>query len=168
MFLAVDELMANPKSNIWKSIIINRQFLLGTTTDLFKMIPSRQFDKESRLKLIDFLIHKKILVKGDWFCDFKGKPIIGYMKGSPADPDVSLSLAYFGLDIEEYKTSLNLSNQNKRLINGKTISQSCLFTGQLQERIQNDDWYESNITVDERLIFVKDNLLQTTSSSRTY
>lgn len=48
------------------------------------------------------------------------------------------------------------------------INQSCLFTGQLQERIQNDDWYKSNIAIDERLIFVKDNLLQTTSSSRMY
>lgn len=160
--------MSNPKPNVWKSIIINRQFILGTTTDLFKMIPSRQFDKESRLKMIDFLIHKKILVQGDWFCDSKGKPINGYMKGSPSDPDVSLSLAYFGLDIEEYKISLNPSNNDKRLINGKTITQSCFFSGQLQDRIQKDDWYKSNLAVDERLIFVKDNLLQTTSSSGTY
>jgi hypothetical protein len=65
-FVEVNKITMNPKSSpIWKSILIKRQFVLGTSTDLFKMIPSKLFDEESRLKLIDFLILKKLLVKGD-------------------------------------------------------------------------------------------------------
>lgn len=168
MFLAVSDLITDPKPAVWKSIIIKRKFLLGTSTDLFKMIPCRQFNEESRLKILDFLILKKILIKGDWFCDSKGQLISGYMKASPADPEVSLSLAHLGLDIEEYKSSLNSSYPEKYLINGKTISQSCFFSSKLQERIQNDEWFKNNLVIDEKFIFVKDNLLQTASSSRTY
>ena len=66
MILVVNNVIKNPKSSsIWKSILVKRQFILGTSTDLFKMIPCRLFDEDSRLKLIDFLIFKRILIKGD-------------------------------------------------------------------------------------------------------
>jgi hypothetical protein len=132
------------------------------------MIPSRLFDEESRFKLIDFLVFKKILVKSNWFSDAKGTSIIGYMKGSPADPDVSLSLAHFGLDIEEYKCSLNSNHNEKRQIDGKMVSKSCLFSDLLQERIKNDEWFKDNLEIDERFIYKTNKLLQTTSNYRKY
>jgi hypothetical protein len=167
VILVVNDLIINPqRSSVWKSIIIKRQFILGTTTDLFKMIPSRLFNEESRLKLIDFLVFKKILIKGNWFSDAKGTPISGYMKGSPTDPDVSLGLAHLGLDIEEYKSSLNPHHNEKRHIDGKTVSQSCLFSSLLQERIKNDEWFKENLEIDERFIYTRSELLQTTSNYR--
>jgi hypothetical protein len=167
VFLEVDDLIVNPKSSaMWKSIIIKRQFILGTLTDLFKMIPARFFDKESRFKLIDFLVLKKVLVKGDWFRDAKGGSINGYMKGSPADSDVAMSLADFSVDIEEYKLSLNPHHNVKRQIDGKMVNQSYLFSNVLQEHIQSDEWFKHYLEIDERFIYATDKLLQTTSNYR--
>ena len=168
MFLEVDNLIVNPKfsSSIWKSILIKRQFILGTLTDLFKMIPSRLFDEQSRFKLIDFLVSRKLLVKGDWFSDAKGTAIVGYMKGSPADYDVAVNLAHLGIDIEEYKNSFNPNNNVKRHIDGTMINQSCLFNTLLQKRIHNDDWFKENIEINESLIYTTNELFQTTSNFR--
>jgi hypothetical protein len=167
VFLEVNDLIINPKSSsVWKSILLKRQFILGTSTDLFKMIPCRLFDEESRLKLIDFLVFKKLLVKGDWFCDAKGKLIGGYVKGSPADPDLAMSLADFGIDIEEYKRSLNPNQNDKRHIDGKMINKSCLFSHLLQQRINEDQWFKDNLEIDENFIYTTNKLLQTTSNYR--
>ncbi|CAF5000064.1 unnamed protein product, partial [Rotaria sp. Silwood1] len=161
----VDNLIINPKSfSMWKSILIKRQFILGTLTDLFKMIPSRLFDETSRFKLIDFLVQKKLLVKGNWFCDGKGTSIGGYMKGSPANPDVAMSLANLGLDIEEYKLSLNPHHNVKRRIDGKMLNQSYLFNDLLKEQIINDEWFKDNLEIDESLIYATNKLSQTTSN----
>ncbi|CAF1355739.1 unnamed protein product [Rotaria sp. Silwood1] len=149
---------------MWKSILIKRQFILGTLTDLFKMIPSRLFDETSRFKLIDFLVQKKLLVKGNWFCDGKGTSIGGYMKGSPANPDVAMSLANLGLDIEEYKLSLNPHHNVKRRIDGKMLNQSYLFNDLLKEQIINDEWFKDNLEIDESLIYATNKLSQTTSN----
>ncbi|CAM4814316.1 unnamed protein product, partial [Rotaria magnacalcarata] len=52
-----NNIIADPKSSsIWKSILVKRQFILGTLTNLFKMIPSKLFNEDARLKLADFLI----------------------------------------------------------------------------------------------------------------
>ncbi|CAF2135454.1 unnamed protein product, partial [Rotaria magnacalcarata] len=77
----VNNIIADPKSSsIWKSILVKRQFILGTLTNLFKMIPSKLFNEDARLKLLIFLFKK--------YC-------------SPADPAVSLTLADFNIDIED-------------------------------------------------------------------
>lgn len=131
------------------------------------MIPSKLFDEDARLKLIDFLVLKKLLVRGDWFCDSKGSSIAGYMKGSPADPDVSLSLADFSLDIEEYKCSINPHHNSKRIIDGKMINQSFLYSSLLQQRIKGDDWFKDHLEIDEKFIYVtSEELLHTTSNNR--
>jgi hypothetical protein len=167
VFLEVNDLIINPKSSsVWKSILLKRQFILGTSTDLFKMIPCRLFDEESRFKLIDFLVLKKLLVKGDWFCDAKGKLIGGYVKGSPADPHLAMSLADFGIDIEEYKRSLNPNQNDKRRVDGKMINKSCLFSHLLQQRINEDQWFKDNLEIDENFIYTTNKLLQTTSNYR--
>jgi hypothetical protein len=168
VFVEVNKIIIDPKSSpIWKSILIKRQFILGTSTDLFKMIPSKLFDEESRLKLIDFLILKKLLVKGDWFCDTKGSSIGGYIKGSPANPDVSLSLADFGLDIEEYKCSLNPNNNGRRIIDGQMINQSFLYSNLLKQRIETDAWFKDHLEIDGKFIYVtSEELLHTTSNFR--
>jgi len=168
MFLEVTNLIVNPKSSssIWKSILIKRQFILGTLTDLFKMIPCRLFDEQSRFKLIDFLVSRKLLVKGDWFCDAKGTAITGYIKGSPADSEVAVNLAELGIDIEEYKRSFNPNNNVKRHIDGNMINQSYLFSTLLQKRIDSDDWFKENIEINESLIYTINQLFQTTSNSR--
>ncbi len=167
VFLEVDELIINPKSSMWKSIIIKRHFILGTSTDLFKMIPAKLFDEKCRLKLIDFLVLKKILVKGDWFRDAKGAAISGYIKGSPTDPQVAINLADFGLDIEEYKLSLN-PHDVKRRIDGTVVNQSYLFSDSLQEQIKNDEWFKFNFEIDETFIYAVNKLLQTSSNYRKY
>jgi hypothetical protein len=167
MYLEVNDLIINPKSStVWKSILIKRKFILGTSTDLFKMIPGRLFDEVSRFKLIDFLILKKLLVKGDWFCDVKGMLIGGYMKGSPTDPAVSLSLADFGIDIQEYKYSLNSNQNDKHRIDGKMINQSFLFSNLLKEQINADEWFKDNLEIDEKFIYVTNELSHTTSNYR--
>ncbi|CAF1494231.1 unnamed protein product, partial [Rotaria magnacalcarata] len=52
-----NNIIADPKSSsIWKSILVKRQFILGTLTNLFKMIPSKLFNEDARLKLADFII----------------------------------------------------------------------------------------------------------------
>ena len=166
MILVVNNVIKNPKSSIWKSILVKRQFILGTSTDLFKMIPRRLFDEDSRLKLIDFLVFKRILIKGDWFCDKKGTPIGGYMKGSPADPLVSLSPTDFDLDMEEYKLTLNPEHNSKRILDGKLINQSWLYSDLLQERIKNDEWFAQHLEIDEKFIYVANTLVQTASNYR--
>ncbi|CAF1182285.1 unnamed protein product [Adineta ricciae] len=161
----VNNMIIDPKSFVvWKSIIIKRQFILGTATDLFKMIPSRLFDETSRLKLIDFLLMKKLLVRGDWFCDSKGTSVAGYIKGSPPNPEVSMSLAEFGLDIEEYKFSLNPNGHGKRMIGGKLRNQSFSFSTSLNDRIRNDEWFKDNLEIDEKFMYVTTALSQTTSN----
>lgn len=166
-FLEVEDMIVNPKSSsIWRSILIKRQFILGTATDLFKMIPCRLFDEESRFKLIDFLVLKKVLIKGDWFCNAKGTLLNGYMKNSLVDPDLAVNLAEFGIDIEEYKRSLNPDWNDKRRIDGKIINQSCLFSNVLQERISGDQWFKDNLEIDDKYVHVTNRLLQTTSNYR--
>ncbi|CAF1169996.1 unnamed protein product [Adineta steineri] len=161
----VDDLLINPKSySIWKSIILKRQFIVGTATDLFKMIPARLFDEKSRFKIIDFLILKKILIKGDWFRDAKGDLINGFLKGSPTDPQVAINLVDFGIDIQEYKFSLNSNQNTKRHIDGKMINQSYLFSDVLQIRINSDEWFKENIEINEKLIYSTNELSQTTSN----
>lgn len=130
------------------------------------MIPCRLFDEESRLRLIDLLVLKKLLVKGNWFCDSKGKLIIGYLKGSPADADVAMNLANFGIDIEEYKRSLNPNNNTTRLIDSQMINKSYLFSNLLQERIKEDQWFKDNLDIDGNSIHVTSELLHTTSNYR--
>ena len=165
--LEVNSLITNPKSStVWKSILLKRQFILGTPTDIFKMIPCRLFDEESRLKLIDLLVRKKLLVKGDWFCDAKGKLIDGYLKGSPADADVGINLADFGIDIEEYKRSLNPNKNTTRRIDSTMINKSYSFSNLLQERIKEDQWFKDNLEIDGKFIHVTNKLLQTTSNYR--
>jgi hypothetical protein len=160
-------MIADPKSwPIWRSLLLKRQFFVGTATDLFKMIPARLFDEAARLKIVDFLVQKKLLVKGEWFVDAKGSATIGYMKGSPADVDVSLSLADFGFDVEEYKRSLEAHRNEKRVIDGKMINRSFLYTESLQKRITDDAWFKNHIEIDSKFIFADDELLQTTSSHR--
>ncbi|CAF0845475.1 unnamed protein product [Rotaria sp. Silwood1] len=162
---AVDNIIINPKSStVWKSILIKRQFIVGTHTDLFKMIPSKLFDEQSRFKLIDFLVCKQLLMKGNWFRDAKGTLVSGYLKGSPADLSVSVSLAELGIPIEEYKYALNPNRDNKRRIDGKLINQSYLFSNVLEEQIKNDEWFKDNFEIDQKFIYVKSTLLQTTSN----
>jgi len=132
------------------------------------MIPARLFEETSRFKLIDFLVNKKLLIKGDWFCDAKGNSIGGYIKGSPANPDVALSLSYFGFDIEEYKRSLNPHHNVKRRIDGKIVNRSYLFSNLLQEQIKNDEWFKDNLEIDETFIYTTNKLLETTSNYRKY
>ncbi|CAF1501841.1 unnamed protein product [Adineta ricciae] len=165
----VDNLLLSPQSfgSVWKSILIKRQFLLGTSTDLFRMIPCKLFDEKSRFKVIDFLLHKKLLVQADWFCDSKGNSIQGYLKGSPADPDVSMALADVGIDIEEYKRCLKSVHDGKRILDGKIMNQSYLFSIRLQRHIQHDQWFSQNISIDERFLFVEKRLLQTISNFQT-
>ncbi|UJR24352.1 hypothetical protein I4U23_005729 [Adineta vaga] len=115
----VNNLIMNPKSSsIWKSIILKRQFIVGTSTDLFKMIPARLFDEKSRFKLIDFLVLKKILIKGDWFRDAKGASINGFLKGSPIDAQVAISLVDFETDRfqqqRKEKARRTLTNKRKK------------------------------------------------------
>ncbi|CAF4818491.1 unnamed protein product [Rotaria socialis] len=161
----VNNVIVDPKSSsIWKSILIKRQFILGTLTDLFKMIPSKLFNEDARLKLVEFLIFKKILLKDNWFCDAKGNPIAGYMKGSPADPPVSLTLADFNIDIEEYKRSLNVHQNVKRIIDGKIINRSYLYSSLLQEHIKNDEWFKNNLEINVKFMYVRKEPLQTTSN----
>lgn len=155
----------NPKSSsIWKSIILKRQFIVGTSTDLFKMIPARLFDEKSRFKIIDFLILKNILIKGDWFRDTKGASINGFLKGSPTDPQVAINLVDFGIDIQEYKLSLNPNQNTKRHIDGKMINHSYLLSNVLQEQINNDEWFKKNMEINERFIYTTSELSQTTSN----
>ncbi|UJR38901.1 hypothetical protein I4U23_031569 [Adineta vaga] len=160
----VDNLILNPKSVTWKSIILKRQFIIGTSTDLFKMIPSRLFDEKSRFKIIDYLILKNILIKGDWFRNAKGDSINGFLKGSPTDPQVAINLVDFGIDIQEYKLSLNPNQNIKRQIDGKIINQSYLFSNVLQEQIDNDEWFKQNMEINERFIYTTSTLNQTTSN----
>jgi hypothetical protein len=163
----VNRIIIDPKSSpIWKSLLLKRQFVVGTTTDLYKMVPSRLFDEAARFKIIDFLLLKKLLVKGDWFVDTKGTAIAGYMKGSPADPNVSLSLADFGIDVEEYKASLNGHLNEKRVLDGKTINGSLLYSGSLQKRITEDEWLRNHVEINSNFLYIADELLQTTSSTR--
>ena len=166
LFIEVDNLILNPKSATWKSIILKRQFIIGTSTDLFKMIPSRLFDEISRFKIIDYLILKNILVKGDWFRDPKGISISGFLKGSPADPQVAINLVDFGIDIQEYKLSLNPNLNIKRHIDGKMINRSYLFSNVFQEQINNDEWFKQNMKINERFIYTTSTLNQTTSNYR--
>jgi hypothetical protein len=162
--------LVNPQSfpSIWKSILIKRQFLLGTSTDLFKMIPCKLFDEKSRFKVIDFLLQKKLLIQADWFCDSKGNSIQGYLKGSPADPNAAMALADFGIDIEEYKRSLKSEHDGKRLVDGKMMNQSYLFSTHLQKHIQDDHWFSANVEIDERFLFIEKQLLQTISNYRKH
>jgi hypothetical protein len=153
---------------MWKSILLKRQFVIGTSSDLFKMIPSKCFDEKSRFRLIDFLVQKKILVKSYWFSDAKGSPILGYMKGSPADPDVSLAMAHFGIDIEEYKRSLNPHQNVKCIIGGNAISASYLFSNQLHDAISNDEWFKENLYIEEKVIYKATELSATSSNTREY
>ena len=147
-------------------MLIKRQFIVGASTDLFKLIPCRLFDEVSRWKIIDFLISKKLLVKGNWFCDANGNLMAGYMKGSPADPNVSISLANFGLDVEEYKCSINPSHDTKRVIDGKLVNHFYLYTSLLQIHIKNDLWFSSNLDIDEKFVYMASQLSHTTSSYR--
>ncbi|CAF1231570.1 unnamed protein product [Adineta steineri] len=161
----VNNLILNPKSStIWKSIIIKRQFVVGTSTDMFRMLPSSLFDGECRLKLIDFLVYKKILVKGDWFRNAKGSPIAGYVKSSPANPFVALGLAEFGIDIEEYKISLNPNPPDKRQIDAKSVNQSYLFNDLLVKYFENDEWFKDNITINKKYMYITNELLKTISN----
>jgi hypothetical protein len=88
------------------------------------------------------------------------------MKGSPADPAVSLGLADFGLDIEEYKSSLNPHHGHKLIIDGKMINQSFLYSSLLQKQIKNDEWFKDHLEIDEKYICETNKLLQTTSNYR--
>ena len=170
ILLDVDNLLINPQlfTTIWKSILIKRKFLLGTSTDLFKMIPCKLFDEHSRFKLIDFLLQKQLLIQADWFCDSKGNLVQGYVKGSPANPNVAMALADFGIDIEEYKHSLRSEHDGKRLVDGKMMNQSYLFSIHLQQHIRDDCWFDENIEIDERLVFVEKQLSQTVSNYRKH
>ncbi|CAF3982352.1 unnamed protein product [Rotaria sp. Silwood1] len=103
-------------------------------------------------------------MKGNWFRDAKGTLVSGYLKGSPADLSVSVSLAELGIPIEEYKYALNPNRDNKRRIDGKLINQSYLFSNVLEEQIKNDEWFKDNFEIDQKFIYVKSTLLQTTSN----
>lgn len=132
------------------------------------MIPSSVLDERSRLKIKDFLVFKNLLVTGDWFCDSNGNLISGYIKGSPANHDVSLALADFGLDIEQYKRSLNPNIGTKRVIDGTILNQSYRYSSLLREYIKNDSWFVDNFEIDEKCIYIENKLVQTTSNSREY
>ncbi|CAF1393369.1 unnamed protein product [Rotaria magnacalcarata] len=86
------------------------------------------------------------------------------MKGSPADPAVSLTLADFNIDIEEYKRSLNIHQNVKRIIDGKIINQSYLYSSLLQEHIKNDEWFKNNLEIDVKFMYVLKKPLQITSN----
>ncbi|CAF1467704.1 unnamed protein product [Adineta ricciae] len=128
------------------------------------MIPARLFDEQSRLKIIDCLTVKNILIKGDWFRDAKDAFISGYLKGSPVDLQVAVNLVDFGIDIQEYKLSLNPNRNNKHLIDGKTTNQSYLFSDVLQKHINDDEWFKENIEISERFVYTASELVQTTSN----
>ena len=93
---------------------------------------------------------------------------VAIQKAVPADPDVSRSLADFGIDIEDYKRSLNPDPDKKLLIDGKTVNQSYSFSNLLLDRIKNDEWFKQNLEIDERFIHVTNKLVQTTSSIRKF
>lgn len=90
------------------------------------------------------------------------------MKGNPADPAVSLALADFNIDIEEYKRSLNVHQSVKRILDGKITNWSYLYSNLLQEHIKNDEWFKNNLEIDGKFMYVVKEALQSTSNCRKF